>query len=86
MERKDLIRTLQEVLEDRFGITKELEESTHLFADGINLDSLMVLELIMQLEEKLEIIIPDEELNPNVFVSVETLVDLLMRMSHAKAS
>jgi len=43
----------------------------------IGLDSMQILELIMGLEEEFAIIIPDEQLDPDLFQTIKNIVNLV---------
>ena len=70
-----IIRTLR--LED---ITpQDIKDSAPLFKEGLGLDSLDALELVVALEKNFEIIIPDEHVGREAFASIDALVKYVQR-------
>ena len=64
-----IIKTLK--LED---ITpEEIEDHAPLFGDGLGLDSIDALELVVALEKRYGVVIPDSEVGQKVFRSVHAL-------------
>lgn len=75
---KDLIiRTLK--LED---ITpQDIDDHAPLFKEGLGLDSLDALELVVALEKNFKITIPDEHVGREAFASISALVNYVQRES-----
>ena len=53
----------------------EIGDSTPLFGEGLGLDSIDVLELVLELERTFGVSITDEETGTRVLRSVETIAD-----------
>jgi len=51
----------------------EIDEGAPLFGDGLGLDSIDALELVVGLEQEFGISIPDEDVGKEAFASVEAL-------------
>ncbi len=57
------------------GVTPDMiGEDDPLFGDGLGLDSIDALELVIALEEKLGVKIRSHEINPQVFASVRSIL------------
>src|SRR5947209_7400529 len=56
-----LLEKIIPIISDKLGVNKEQIKSTSTFLGDLGADSLDVVELIMDLEEKFKITIPDEE-------------------------
>ncbi|MDH7499671.1 MAG: phosphopantetheine-binding protein [candidate division NC10 bacterium] len=58
----------------RLGISPaDIDEKAPLFGDGLGLDSIDALELVVGLEQEFGISIPDEDVGKEAFASVEAL-------------
>ena len=56
----------------------EIDDAAPLFGEGLELDSIDVLELVLELERSFGVKIRDEETGAEVFRSIETLTDFVM--------
>jgi acyl carrier protein len=57
---------------------EEIDTSTPLFGDGLGLDSIDVLELVLELERGFGVSISDEQTGTRVLQSVETIASFIM--------
>ena len=72
-----IIRTLR--LEE---ITpQDIEDSAPLFKEGLGLDSLDALELVVALEKNFKIVIPDEHVGREAFASINALAEYVQKES-----
>jgi acyl carrier protein len=55
----------------------EIGDSTQLFGEGLGLDSIDVLELVLELERAFGVSITDEETGAQVLRSVDTIADFI---------
>lgn len=55
-----------------------IEDSAPLFGEGLGLDSIDALELVLGLEKEFGVIIPDAEVGKNVFQSVSTVAQYVL--------
>ena len=63
----------------RLPITaEEIGDSTPLFADGLGLDSIDVLELVLEIERSFGVAITDEETGVRVLRSVDTIAEFIL--------
>nr|UEQ11877.1 acyl carrier protein [Kumanoa mahlacensis] len=61
MTDKDIFDTVQSIVAEQLGVDKELVTEEAHFANDLGADSLDTVELVMAIEEKLSIEIPDED-------------------------
>jgi len=62
----------------RLPITpEEIGDSTSLFGDGLGLDSIDVLELVLEIERSFGVVIGDEQTGMRVLQSVDTIADYI---------
>ena len=57
---------------------QDIEDGGPLFGDGLGLDSVDALELVVALEKSYGVIIEDEEVGKRAFASVEVLADFVL--------
>jgi acyl carrier protein len=62
MTREELLRTLQEIGAEILGVDAAAITETAQFKDDLEADSLDLVEVVMALEERLDIAIPEEDL------------------------
>lgn len=55
----------------------DIEDDAPLFGDGLGLDSIDALELVVSLEKTYNVFIPDSEVGKKVFRSVNTLAEFV---------
>jgi len=59
----------------------DIEDSAPLFGEGLGLDSIDALELVVALEKSYNVIIEDEEVGKKAFASIEALADFVLEKS-----
>ena len=62
------------------AIVKEIDSSTPLLGRGIGIDSVEAMALVVTLEEKFGIVIPDDELTVDLFKSISTLTSYIVNV------
>lgn len=81
MAESSLHRKVKELIINRLqleGITPEdIDDAAPLFGDGLGLDSIDALELVIGIEKEFGVRIQDEEVGTKAFASVNALVDFL---------
>jgi acyl carrier protein len=81
MDETPLHRKVKELIINRLqleGITPEdIDNAAPLFGDGLGLDSIDALELVIGIEKEFGVRIQDEEVGTKAFASVNALVDFL---------
>jgi acyl carrier protein len=79
MDRDQLKRSLKELLVDGLRLQDlrpdDIEDAAPIFVEGLGLDSVDALELVVLVEEKFNIQIPDEDVGKKAFASIEALTD-----------
>ena len=56
----------------------DIPDESPIFGDGLGLDSIDALELVVLVEEKFHVSIPDEEVGRQAFASVTALVQFIL--------
>jgi acyl carrier protein len=84
MELRDILDCLRNVIADqlRMEVPTKLNESDRIYED-LNIDSIVVLQLLVYIEEVFEVSIPEEDVDPKVFKTIGALglfVQSLLRM------
>ena len=78
---EELIRTLKEQIIEQLNIedmeVDEIDENEPLFGDGLGLDSIDALELIVLMEKEYGIKIQDPSKGKEIFYSVKTMADYI---------
>lgn len=81
MAESALHRRVKELIINRLqleGITpEEIDDNAPLFGDGLGLDSIDALELVIGIEKEFGVRIQDEEVGTKAFASVNALVEFL---------
>ena len=81
MSQTPLHRKIKELIIERLqldGMTpEEIEDGTPLFGEGLGLDSIDALELVIGIEKVFGVRIQDEEVGAKAFASVNAMVDFL---------
>jgi acyl carrier protein len=81
MSQTPLHRKIKELIIERLqleGMTpEEIEDGAPLFGEGLGLDSIDALELVIGIEKVFGVRIQDEEVGAKAFASVNAMVDFL---------
>lgn len=84
----DLVRELKELIIETLKLEEitpeDIEDDGQLFGDGLGLDSIDALELVVALEKGYGVVIPDSEVGERVFRSVITLAQFVREKSTTK--
>lgn len=81
MEKSEVTAGIKSIMEDALKGTaniKELSENMNLLEE-IHLDSIQAMEILLQVEEKFDIMIDDEDLNKALFSSLSAMSDYVMK-------
>jgi len=81
MDRNEIKRSLKRLLIDGLRLQDlrpdDIEDAGPIFVEGLGLDSVDALELVVLIEEKFNIQIPDEDVGKRAFASIEALTDFV---------
>jgi acyl carrier protein len=81
MDRETLKRKLKELLVSGLRLQDtdpaSIADDQPIFVDGLGLDSIDALELVVLIEEHFGIAIPDEEVGKSAFASIAALADYI---------
>jgi acyl carrier protein len=79
MDRDELKRSLKNLVVDGLRLQdvrpEDIEDAAPIFVEGLGLDSVDALELVVLVEERYNIQIPDEDVGKRAFASIEALTD-----------
>jgi acyl carrier protein len=79
MDRDELKGSLKRLLIDGLRLQdlcpEDIEDGAPIFVEGLGLDSVDALELVVLVEEKFNIQIPDEDVGKRAFASIDALTD-----------
>ena len=65
---------------------EDIEDSAPIFVEGLGLDSIDALELVVLVEEHFRITIPDEEVGKEAFASIDDLADFILGVQAGAAA
>lgn len=57
---------------------EDIPDDSPIFGEGLGLDSIDALELVVLVEDRFRVSIPDEEVGKRAFASVQALVDFVL--------
>lgn len=80
MDRAALIAEVKALLTTGLRLDRspsEIPDDSPIFGDGLGLDSIDALELVVLVEERFQVSIPDEEVGKRAFSSVNALADFI---------
>jgi acyl carrier protein len=83
MNRNDVLGTIREIAVDILGVEADAVTDTASFKDDLGADSLDLVEVVMALEERLDIAIPEEELSD--IATVGQAIDVVLAKVAARA-
>jgi acyl carrier protein len=79
VNRDEIKRSLKQLLIEGLRLQElrpdDIEDAAPIFVEGLGLDSVDALELVVLVEEKFNIQIPDEDVGKRAFASIEALTD-----------
>lgn len=76
----EIIDQLKSIIVDKLDVNlrlEEIDENISLFEDGLGLDSIAVVDLIVSIEKQFSMSIADDELNADLFKSLNILADFI---------
>lgn len=87
MERIRIVEGLRKIIAEELDVAApaELNETDRLNED-LNLDSIMILQLAVYIEEYFEVAFPEEDVDPSVFATVGSLTDFVVALQISGAA
>jgi len=83
VEKAELVQELKKLIIEKLKLeditADEIGDDTQLFGEGLGLDSIDALELVVALEKTYGIRIPDEDVGKEAFRSVSALADYVIK-------
>jgi len=83
VEKQNLIGELKSLIIERLKLEDvtpdDIDPAAPLFGEGLGLDSIDALELVVALEKTYGIRIPDEDVGKEAFASVDALADYIIK-------
>ncbi len=90
MERDELKKHLKLLLVEGLKLEdvrpEDIKDSDPIFVEGLGLDSIDALELVVLVEERFGVSIPDEEIGKSAFASVNALADFVLSRTGATSA
>jgi len=86
MSRQELASQVKDLIVRRLKLDidpKTIEDQAPLFGEGLGLDSIDALELVLGLEQEFHIKVEDEEVGVKAFASVDALCDFIEQKKSA---
>jgi acyl carrier protein len=82
MERDALKRRLKVLLVEGLKLEdkrpEDIDDGAPIFVEGLGLDSIDALELVVLVEEHFHVTIPDEDVGKEAFASIDALADFIL--------
>lgn len=82
MNRAELKQNLKTLLVEGLKLEsvrpEDIQDSEPIFVEGLGLDSIDALELVVLVEERFGVSIPDEEVGKLAFASIDALTDFVL--------
>jgi acyl carrier protein len=75
-----IMNQLKEIIAHKLDVNvklAEIDENVSLYEDGLGLDSIAIVDLIVSIEKGFSISIRDEELNADLFKNLTSLADFI---------
>lgn len=81
MNKQEIITKLQTIITENLEreLPAALQEEHRLYED-LNIDSLMVLQLMIYIEEEFQVEVPEEDVDPDVFQTISSLVSFIQEL------
>ncbi|OAS17717.1 phosphopantetheine-binding protein [Paenibacillus oryzisoli] len=79
--KKELRTVMVENLELE-GVPELLQDSDRLYED-LNIDSIMVLQLVVYVEEVFHVVVPEVGVEPETFLTVGSLIEFILTLQQA---
>ena len=79
---KDVNISIRKLVKEKLNLKEDISEIADEFLFGVanGFDSTSLLELILELEDTFDVIIPDEDLIPDNFASISKITNYIMKL------
>ncbi len=83
--RNEILGQLRKLIADNLElqVPEKLSEQDRLYAD-LNIDSIMVLQLMVYIEEVFDIAVPEEDVDPSIFQTLGALISFIQELQEMK--
>ena len=85
MERDQLKQRLKVLIVDGLKLEdkrpEDIDDTAPIFVEGLGLDSIDALELVVLVEDNFRVTIPDEDVGKRAFASIDALTDFILAAS-----
>jgi len=82
MQRDELKRRLKAMIVEGLRLEdkrpEDIDDAAPIFVEGLGLDSIDALELVVLVEDNFRVTIPDEEVGQRAFASIDALADFIL--------
>lgn len=89
MDRNELKLSLKKMLIEGLRLEdkrpEDIADAEPIFVEGLGLDSIDALELVVLVEENFRVSIPDEDVGKSAFASIDALADFILANQGAAA-
>ena len=75
-----IVNQLKTIIAEKLDVNlnyDEIDETVSLFEDGLGLDSIAIVNLIVAVEKEFSLSIPDDELSADLFKNINVLADFI---------
>jgi len=75
-----ILNQLKDIIANKLDVNlsiDEIDENVSLYEDGLGLDSIAIVDLIVSIEKEFSMGIEDEELNADLFKNLNTLAEFI---------
>lgn len=80
MNRKEIKGIIKTIVSENLGIDlNDLDDKAYLLTGGYNIESIMMLETMLSVEDELGITFDDNEMIAENFNSIETILNIVMK-------
>ncbi len=90
MDRDELKHKLKALLVEGLKLEntrpEDIQDAEPIFVEGLGLDSIDALELVVLVEENFQVNIPDEEVGKTAFSSIDALADFVLSSQSGAAA
>jgi acyl carrier protein len=89
LDRTNLKRNLKMMIVEGLKLDKrpdDIQDAAPIFVEGLGLDSIDALELVVLVEEKFAVTIPNEDVGQVAFASIDALADFILANQDAAST